>query len=279
MEVNKINEINIESGYNYVVTLALILHGCVISTDSIDIDNLTFNSITDNKFELTHFSTDDKKKLHDNIINNFRKDQIIVNNSNVLLYDKIIGETSTRDYLYLNCDILKYIKKLIGLEMNGIFIISVHRKPCESIENNYQYIYPPDKNSIINIGNLQGLKHLCDSFDENIFNSIYKQLLLDNSKFDNTNNFSNTNNFNIELNSSLNHINYIRLTYLLNLLKNIFGNNCHLNVYDYTCNRLCKSSNNKGGKSKKNKKKQRKRKQKRRKTRKKIISLDTKKIL
>lgn len=255
MEINKINEFNIESGYCYVVTLALILHGCVISTDSIHIDNLTFNSITGNKFELTHYSTDDKKKLHDNIINNFRKDQLIANKSDVLYYDKIIGETSTKDYLYFNCDIIKYIKKIIGLEMNGIFIISVHRKPCESIENNYQYIYPPNKDSIINIGNLQGLKHLCDFFDESIFNNIYKQLLLDNSKFDNTNNFRNTNNFNIELNSNLNHINYIRLTYLLNLLKNIFGYNCHLNVYDYTCNRLCKSSNNKGGKKRKTKRK------------------------
>jgi hypothetical protein len=248
MEINKINDFNLETGYNYVVTIALLLHGCIISTNSILIDNLTFNNVTGNKFEMTHFSTNDKKKLHDNIKNNFRKDQLIANNSNVLPYDKIIGETSPQDHSYLNCDIVNYIKKVIGLEMNGIFIISVHRKPSESIENNYQYLYPPKKNSIINIGNLQGLKHLCDSFDENIYNNIYQKLLLDNGKF------GNSNNFNLELNSTLNHIKYIRLTYLLNLLKNIFGFNCHLNVYDYTCSIMCKSPNNRGGKKRKTKK-------------------------
>ena len=149
MEINKINDFNLETGYNYVVTIALLLHGCIISTNSILIDNLTFNNVTGNKFEMTHFSTNDKKKLHDNIKNNFRKDQLIANNSNVLPYDKIIGETSPQDHSYLNCDIVNYIKKVIGLEMNGIFIISVHRKPSESIENNYQYLYPPKKNSII----------------------------------------------------------------------------------------------------------------------------------
>tara|TARA_X000000950_G_scaffold193517_1_gene233316 strand:+ start:10410 stop:11201 length:792 start_codon:yes stop_codon:yes gene_type:complete len=248
MEINKINDFNLETGYNYVVTIALLLHGCIISTDSILIDNLTFNNVTGNKFEMTHFSTNDKKKLHDNIKNNFRKDQLIANNSNVLPYDKIIGETSPQDHSYLNCDIVNYIKKVIGLEMNGIFIISVHRKPSESIENNYQYLYPPNKNSIINIGNLKGLKHLCDSFDENIYNNIYQKLLLDNGKF------GNSNNFDLELNSSLNHIKYIRLTYLLNLLKNIFGFNCHLNVYDYTCSIMCRSPTNRGGKKRKTKK-------------------------
>ena len=256
MEINKINDFNLETGYNYIVTIALLLHGCIISSDSILIDNLTFNNVTGNKFEMTHFSTNDKKKLHDNIKNNFRKDQLIANNSNVLPYDKIIGETSLQDHSYLNYDIVNYIKKVIGLEMNGIFIISVHRKPSESIENNYQYLYPPNKNSIVNIGNLQGLKHLCDSFDENIYNNIYQKLLLDNGKFDNSNNFD------LELNSSLNHIKYIRLTYLLNLLKNIFGFNCHLNVYDYTCSIMCRSPTNRGGKKRKTKKRKTKKKRK-----------------
>ena len=261
MEINKINEFNIESGYNYVVTIALLLHGCIISTESIHLNNLTFNNITGNKFEMTHFSTNDKKKLHENIKNNFRKDQLIANDSNVLPYDKIIGETSIQDNSYLNCDVVNYIKKVIGLEMNGIFIISVHRKPSESIENNYQYLYPPNKNSIINIGNLQGLKHLCDSFDENIYNNIYKKLLLDNGEF------QTTSNFNVELNSSLDHIKYIRLIYLLNIIKNIFGYNCHLNVYDYTCSIMCKTP---GG----NKIKSKKKLQKRRKTNKKRKSKD-----
>ena len=252
MDVHKINEFNIESGYNYIVTIALILHGCVLSKGNISIDNLTFNNATGNNLKTTQFSTNDKKKLHQNIVNNFRKDEPVLDKNaflNVLPYDKVIGETSTNDHSYMNCDIINFIKKSIGLEMYGIYIISIHRKPSESIENNYEYLYPPNKDSIINIANLNGLKHLCDSFDENMYKNIYKKLLLDNGEFETTSNF------NVELNSSLNHIKYIRLTYLLNIIKNIFGYNCHLNVYDYTCSIMCKSPNNRGGKKRKTKRK------------------------
>ena len=251
MEINKINDFNLETGYNYVVTIALLLHGCIISTDSINVHNLTFNNVTGDEFQETLFSTNEKNKLHEKMKNNFRKDQLIINNKdsyNVLPYDKIIGETSINDNSYLNCDIVNYIKKAIGLEMNGIFIISVHRKPSESINNNYQYLYPPNKYSIINIANLDGLKHLCDSFDENIYNNIYQKLLLDNGEL------GNTTKFDVELNTKKNHIKYIRLTYLLNLIKNIFGYYCHLNVYDYTCSIICKIPNNTGGKKRKTKK-------------------------
>ena len=61
MEINKINDFNLETGYNYVVTIALLLHGCIISTDSINVDNLTFNNVTGDEFEETLFSTNEKK--------------------------------------------------------------------------------------------------------------------------------------------------------------------------------------------------------------------------
>ena len=50
MEINKINDFNLETGYNYVVTIALLLHGCIISTDSINVDNLPFNNVTGDEF-------------------------------------------------------------------------------------------------------------------------------------------------------------------------------------------------------------------------------------
>lgn len=238
------SKFDIEGGYTYVVTIGITAHGCIITTNPTQNYNIHVHSAT-HKDTIVNSMTAARSSTIPTILNNtFRKNRPTINDNhpshfNELPYDKALGESS---------DILgRFIDGTLtacGLfKTTGIWLVSVHRKPTESRDNVYEYIYPNDDIGIINLFNINALKHLNDHFNTSSFEPLYNNIIQNNSKWTRTN----SNYWNVELNDDKNNlrIKYIRLTYLLNLITNILGYNCHFNLFDYSCSGICNNSTDK----------------------------------
>jgi hypothetical protein len=262
-KVNKINKKKIksniskkmggdtESGESYVVTIAIITHGCIINLNPTNDYNIRYYSATGDKLGTCDGNIVGRSINHDELREHFRQDEpkhepkqdntihtvdAIPDYYYQTPYDKYIGEQPNRGFIINFMD--NVISPLvIGDVPVGVWLISVHKKytqntifkvkpstydfPIEDKTNNI------DKNTLINLLKVEGLKY---------FNKKYNNINLDDK----------LNNDDVTIEDG--RIKVIRLSYLLDLVKDIIGNNCGLNVYDYSCSSGCEghtSSDNK----------------------------------
>ena len=259
-----------ENATKYTVTIAMIIHGCIITTDlnqnyNIDLYNATGNNI--DICEKTIWEFDDE---HVNLLKRFRKNNPTPEKKyyfDKMPYDKFIGKTSNDSYA-------------------GVWLISVH-------DNNNQLVFPKDDllKTRFNLFNLNFLNRLFLDFNHNkfsyaglnyqeIYNTEYNiqdhSEMTDLFKEDhkqppekNNEEYRDFSNWNVSVNDVNNptHIDKIRLSYFFDILKYIFGDNIKFRAYDYTCTVPCNGTDdininvpliNYGGKKKKNKKKTKK---------------------
>lgn len=257
----------------YTVTIAMIIHGCIITTDLNQNYNIDLYNATDNNIDVcekTIWQFDDE---HVNLLKRFRKDDPIPEKKNYfdkMPYDKFIGKTA--DDLYA-----------------GVWLISVH-------DNNNQLVFPRTDSLDIryNLFNLNFLNRLFLDFNrdalsytginsENIYNTEYNipdyseiidTLIREHREPPEKNNedYRDFSKWNVSVNDVETHIDKIRLSYLLDCLKSIFGDNVKFRAYDYTCTVPCNNADDiqinlplikYGGKKTKNKTKRKTKKRKR----------------
>jgi hypothetical protein len=121
--------------------------------------------------------------------------------------------------------------------MSGIWVVSVHKRRKPHPINDYKYVYPEDKERFINLLNLKGFEDLNENFNKipDLKNTILREGTRIHEGLDPK--YSN-----IILNDDNTRIEYIRLSYLLELLKQIIGPKCGFNIYDYSCSNACDDS-------------------------------------
>jgi len=235
---------DIEGGYTYIVTIGITAHGCIITTNPEQKYNVQLHSATHKDTIINEMTPARSSGLPSIFNSTFRKDHPNITDThpahfNELPYDKALSEST---------DVLgKFIDGALtacGLfKTAGIWLVSVHRKPTETTDNVYEYIYPRDDIGMINLFNINALKHFNDHFNSSSFEPLYNNLIKNNKK----RSLTNSNSWNVELTDDKDNlrIKMIRLTYLLNLITNILGHNCHFNLFDYSCSVICNNSTDK----------------------------------
>ena len=230
-----------------IVTLAIITHGCIITTDPVQDYDIRLYSATGNRIEMCVGNPFGRSKHHDELKQYYRKDNPIpdIPNATVnqipdyfdqLPYDKIIGtpkKTLTDRF---------FETLLVNDAPTGVWLISVH-------DHDRTLVYPTETmiNDEIsfNLFNINGLNTLNTYFNKTDNKDRFKELLVREDKpypEKNDDGERNVIGWNVSLNDVSTHtrrIEHIRLSYLFDLLKQIFGNNVKLNVYDYSCSSSC----------------------------------------
>jgi hypothetical protein len=230
----------------YTVTFAMIIHGCIITTDlnhnyNIDLYNATGDNIDICEKTIWEFNDE-----HERLLKYFRKNNPTPEKKyffDKMPYDKFIGKTSNDLYA-------------------GVWLLSVH-------DNNNQLVFPRDNDSLetrFNLFNLNLLNRLFLDFNrdkisytelnyEKIYNTEYnvqdhsgmKDFFLNEHKpppEKNNEEYRDFSNWNVSVNDPENptHIDKIRLSYFLDRLKYIFGDNVNFRAYDYTCTVPCNNA-------------------------------------
>ena len=243
---------------NFIVTIAIITHGCIIDTDPKQNQyDLRYYSATGDKINTCDGNVFGRSIYHDDLIEYFRQDNPSRNDNNNTInelpdyfddipYDKVIGKSENQGFINDCIDTIAPI--FTGTTAVGVWLISVHKEKLIEKNNQlvkkYEYIYPTNKNKHINLFNIEGFKEFNQIIGKNKFN-ITSELVENNKPIPKKeNNIRNFQHWDVELNNTKERINYIRLSYLFDLIKKIAGNNCKLNVYDYTCSINCNDCNN-----------------------------------
>tara|TARA_B110000503_G_C7137726_1_gene409544 strand:- start:927 stop:1886 length:960 start_codon:yes stop_codon:yes gene_type:complete len=234
---NKVNKYHqkkgggdIESGEFHVVTIAIITHGCVTTTTPSNNYNIRYYNATGNDLVPHRQTRVDALILPFQFNNSFRQDQPSGDGTNetnehnitsyfdTLPFDKYIGVQPTESS-WINPDhLFNFITG--GFPQNGIWLISVHKQNVN--EDDFTYDYPKVKSQHINLLSIEGF---------NMFKNYYNNGMdLDNALK------------NVKKSTDNKYIEIIRLSYLLDLIKQIIGENCGLNVYDFSCSINCGDS-------------------------------------
>ena len=238
-----------EGGTEYIVTIAIITHCCITDTDSLPKYNIRLYNATGDNMQSCDGNLLTRSTHHEELNKFFRKDHPIPDPTNATVksiphyfdtmpYDKILGHENQKSVDYI-------IEKGLSLFTKdppvGIWLISVH-------DMNHKLIFPQDpykKEDPFNLLNINLLNTLNYIFNKEQFfsdhNYITETLINDENPIPESRNF---NGWNVNLNNKKDptHITFIRLSYFLNWLKYIFGNNVNLNVYDYSCTMTCDTS-------------------------------------
>jgi len=239
---------DIEGGFTYIITIAISTHGCVVSTLPSNKYNIQFHSVTHKELEPYTSSRAETSELPRKFNDTFRKnipniDETHSYHYKMLPYEKIIADEKNKFEQICNS-----VFTFLGANVNpSVWLISVHRKITES-EDDYEYIYPKPNDMYINLLNIKGLQHLSDTFNDNKnkFTEIKKELERNNKKLTDVN--DGYYDWKIELNEDKTYIRTILLSYLLDLITNIMGKNCKLNIFDFSCSTKCTRSVEKGPK-------------------------------
>jgi hypothetical protein len=243
---------------NLIITIGIITHGCIIDTDPKQNQyDLRYYSATGDKINTCDGNVFGRSINHDNLIEYFRHDNPSKNDNNSTIneipyyfddmpYDKVIGKSESQGFINDCVDAISPI--FTGTTAIGVWLISVHKEKIieknKQLVKKYEYIYPTNKNQHINLFNIEGFKELNQIIGKNKFN-ITSELVENNKPLPKKeNNIRNFQHWDVELNNTKERINYIRSSYLFDLIKKIAGNNCKLNVYDYTCSINCNDCNN-----------------------------------
>ena len=236
-----------------VITIAITMHGCVTT---MDIDptnyNIRYTSATEDNLE-THLSSPIKELLTMHHFNNsFRKDTPGSDNDELrrgdeirrrlpyfdsLPYDKTftVKDPEPTTLFDRACGNFKGFMSTFMPNYSGIWVVSVHKRRKPQPINDYKYVYPEDKERFINLLNLRGFEDLNEKFNKipDLKNTLIRE---------GTQEYLDPNNINIILNDDNTRIESIRLSYLLELLKQIIGPKCGLNIYDFSCSVPCDDS-------------------------------------
>jgi len=241
----------------FIVTIAIITHGCIINVDPEQNQyDLRYYSATGDKTNTCDGNIAGRSIYNDDLIEYFRQDNPSGNDNNTINeipyyfddipYDKVIGKPENQGFITDCIDTIAPI--FTGNTVIGVWLISVHKE--KTIEKNkqlvkkYEYIYPTNKNQHINLLNIEGFERFNQIIGKNKFN-ITSELVKNNKPLPKKeNNIRNFQQWNVQLDNKEERINLIRLSYLFDLIKKIGGNNCKLNVYDYTCSVMCNDCNN-----------------------------------
>ncbi len=245
-----------------VITIVIILHGCVTT---MDVDPTNYNiryisGIGDN-LEIQSSSRAKNWVTLYALNNSFRKDTPGGDNNELRRGDG--GDEIRRRLPYF--DSLPYDKTFTVKDpepttlfdracynvkgvmstfdpfpnwMSGIWVISIHKRRNPQPINNYKYVYPENKDRFINLLNLKDFEDLNENFNKisDLKNTILREGTLIHEGLE-------PKPINIILNDDNTRIESIRLSYLLELLKQIIGPKCDFNIYDFSCSIPCNSSN------------------------------------
>lgn len=143
----------------------------------------------------------------------------------------------------------------------GLYLISVHKNKGA---NNAELLYPICSGKRcepqLNLTHIEHLKQLCDQFAPSSFSAIYEDLMRKNTPLS-RDRFEEMLEWNVSLDSVARpsvsyrkgpsvsyrkgpsvaeHITNIKFSYMVELLKRIFGSECKLNLFDYSCSRISK---------------------------------------
>lgn len=233
-----------DSGESYVVTIAIITHGCIIDLNPPQNYDIRYYSATGDKIGICYGNIFERSINHQELREHFRQDKpqhnpkheqkdgtthtvdAISDYYHQIPYDKNIGKQGNKGFITNSINkVEECISPLVTGDVPvGVWLISVHKKDTQNNIFNfepskYTYDYPEDKNMRINLLNIEGIKRLNKKYN-NIPN-LDDKLKNDAVTIENG------------------RIKVIRLSYLLDLIKDIMGNNCGLNVYDYSCSSGC----------------------------------------
>lgn len=238
-----------EGGTEYIVTIAIITHGCITTTDTDSLPkyNIRLYNATGDNMQSCDGNLLTRSIHHEELNKFFRKDHPIPDPTNATVksiphyfdtmpYDKILGHENPKLVDYI---IEKGLSIFTKDPPVGIWLISVH-------DMNHKLIFPQDpykKEDPFNLLNINLLNTLNLEFNRELFFSDHNHItetLIKNDKIIPTKSRI-FDGWNVNLNDKNNptHITFIRLSYFLDLLKYIFGNNVNLNVYDYSCTITC----------------------------------------
>jgi len=218
---------DIESGIFHVVTIAIIAHGCVTTTIPSNNYNIRYYNATGNNL-VSHMQS----KYHSLTIpfqmnNSFRQDEPSGDGKNekqitsyfdTLPFDKILSVHSSEPLARL----FDVYDKITGFPHNGIWLTSIHKKHVD--ENKFTYEYPENKGQLINLLRIDGFNEFKDKYNPTM--DLDKAL---NTKY-------------VKKDGDNTRIEEIQLSYLLDLIKQVIGENCGLNVYDFSCSNNCGDS-------------------------------------
>jgi hypothetical protein len=234
----------------YIVTIAVITHGCIITTEPEQKYNIRLYNSTGNNIDICVGNVLERSNHHDELKQFFRKDrptpdpkntneivQLIPHPFDVMPYDKIIGPDNP-ELFDATIDNLSSI--ILSDTPVGVWLISVH-------DINHKLVFPntEQKDTHYNLLKIHFLNHLMFNFNKKKYfdehNYITKTLESKNifPPDKDNNGIRNFDNWNVTLNTEKTHIKFIRLSYLFDWLKYIFGDNVNLNVYDYSCTINC----------------------------------------
>lgn len=250
-----------DSGESYVVTIAIITHGCIIDLNPRQNYDIRYYSATGDKLGICHGNIFGRSINHEELREHFRQDKpqhkpkheqtdgtphtvdAISDYYHQIPYDKNIGEQRNKGFITDSMNTFdNFISPLVTGDVPvGVWLISVHKKDTQNNIFNfgpsYTYDYPvEDKtnnintNTRINLLNVEGIKALNKKY-----NNIDLDIKLKNH----------------DVTMVDGRIKVIRLSYLLDLIKDIMGNNCGLNVYDYSCSSGCSGYPNNDNKEQK----------------------------
>lgn len=218
---------DIESGIFHVVTIAIIAHGCVTTTVPLNNYNIRYYNATEDSLVSHMQSKYQDITLPFQMNNSFRQDepygdgknkQKITSYFDTLPFDKMISINTSGRY----GNLLDIYGNITGFPDNGIWLNSVHTKNVDG--TNFTYEYPNNKNQLINLLSIAGFNNFKDNYNPNM--NLEKAL----------------NASCVEKSSDNKRIEKIKLSYLLDLIKQIIGENCGLNVYDFSCSNNCEDS-------------------------------------
>lgn len=239
-----------DSGESYVVTIAIITHGCIINLNPPQNYDIRYYSATGDKLGICYGNIFERSINHEELREHFRQDKpqhkpkheqkdgtthtvdAIPDYYHQIPYDKNIGKQGKKGFI---TDSINTVEEIISPLVTGdvpvgVWLISVHKKDTQNNIFNfgpsYTYDYPvEDKtnnintNTRINLLNIESIK---------ILNKKYNNIPNLDDKLKND-----------AVTIENGRIKVIRLSYLLDLIKDIMGNNCGLNVYDYSCSSGC----------------------------------------
>jgi len=244
----------------YIVTIAVITHGCIITTEPKQKYNIRLYNSTGNNIDMCSENVLERSIHHNELKHFFRKDRPIPDPKNtnetvqsiphpfdVMPYDKIIGPDNPE---ILDATIDKLSTILLSDTLVGVWLISVH-------DINHKLVFPntEQKDTHYNLLKIHFLNHLMFNFNKEKYFDEHNHItetLESNHKFppakfiNGIRQIRNFDNWNVTLNTEKTHIKFIRLSYLFDWLKYIFGDNVNLNgdnvnlnVYDYSCTINC----------------------------------------
>ena len=234
-----------------IVTLAIITHGCIITTDPAQAYDIRLYSATGKHMDYCVGNLFGRSVHHDELKQYYRKNNPnpeIPNDTvnqipeyfDQMPYDKIIGKSRTPPNIFD-----RFTEKLLLNDATtGVWLISVH-------DHDHTLLYPTeamvnDKISF-NLLNINGLNALNTYFNKTDNKDLFEKILVSENKTypeKNDDGERNVTEWNVSLNdesTDTRRIEQIRLSYVFDLLKQIFGNNVKLNVYDYSCSNSCGS--------------------------------------